>query len=233
MADSSSFRCILKTILQLIESISQSTQLASKLNCYSRKTGTIHSKNIAIKLISKRRPFRKQKEYLTSWTFYFLPSAQKSRYSLNALIGASSARIKKCPRSISGQDLTPLPWKRAVLHECRTRGSHFSSWLTGVAWLQPAKSSCCISVVRQLSFFFVPCRRSLAATCEVLESFHFLPGYLPSLRFESGSTGAQYVALHINLWWRKLKTFLFGSAKCFWPCVLRYGAEASKRYNTA
>ncbi len=47
-------------------------------------------------------------------------------------------------------------------------------------------------------FFFVPCRRSLAATCKVLENFHFLPGYLPSLRFASGSTGAQYMALQIK-----------------------------------
>jgi len=169
LADSSSFRWILKRILQLIESNSQSTQLASKLNCYSRKTGTIHSKNIAIKLISKRRPFGKQKEYLTTWTFYFLPSAQKSRYSLNALIGRIISTKKKMSKIgyRSRFDASPLEACRAswvsylsvpfflvpcrgslaatckvlVLHQCRTRASHFSSCLVGGAWLQPAKSS--------------------------------------------------------------------------------------------
>jgi hypothetical protein len=234
LADSSSFRWILKGILQLIESNSQSTQLASKLNCYSRKRGTIHSKNIAITLISKRRPFGKQKEYLTSWTFYFLHSAQKSRYSVNALIGRviSTKKKKSKIRYRSTFDASPLEacraswvsygrvpfffvpcqgsrsatWKALVLHQCHTRASHFSSWLVGGAWLQPAKSS-------RTSIFYLGIYR--------VWGLRVAPPVLSMWPSKS------------NIWWIKVKTILFGSAKCFWSCVLRYDAEASKRYNTA
>ncbi len=70
-------------------------------------------------------------------------------------MGASSARRKKSPRSDTDRELTPLPWKRGVLRECRKRGSQFSSCLSGVAWLQPPKTSCCISV--HASFPFSSC----------------------------------------------------------------------------
>jgi hypothetical protein len=45
---------------------------------------------------------------------------------------------------------------------------------------------------------------------------------------KSTSSSAQCVTLQIKIWWRKVKTFWVGSAKCFWSIVFVQFPEAGK-----
>jgi len=80
--------------------------------------------------------------------------------------------------------------------------------------------------IHQMQKLSVPCTIKVQKTI-------YLSLNIDRYTLKSIPSSAQYVTLHLEIEWRKVKICQFGSAKSFWPNIFAQFAEVGKRHSKA